>query len=138
MQRSARSRGAAARAAGDGRLERGPPRELPAEPPHLAHEQLEVGVGPNTPIVTRIPACAFASAVQANGGRAVYVRLNPDAPEGSRHNPADGVAFWRIRQTWRALEPLVQAVLPRDPADVAVVRTARQQAREAGGRLRRW
>jgi len=80
---------------------------------------LEVGVGPNTPIVTRIPACAFASAVQANGGRAVYVRLNPDAPEGSRHNPADGVAFWRIRQTWRALEPLVQAVLPRRAQHVA-------------------
>ena len=24
---------------------------------------IEIGVGPNTPVVTRIPACAFASAV---------------------------------------------------------------------------
>jgi len=72
---------------------------------------VEVGVGANTPIVTRIPACAFASAVQANGGRAAYLRVNPDPPEGRRQNPADGVAFHRWRQTWRALGPLVDAVL---------------------------
>jgi NAD-dependent SIR2 family protein deacetylase len=39
---------------------------------------IEVGVGPNTPIVTRIPACAFASAVAANGGSVMYLRVNPD------------------------------------------------------------
>jgi NAD-dependent SIR2 family protein deacetylase len=73
---------------------------------------VEVGVGPNTPIVTRIPACAFASAVRANGGRPVYLRVNPDAPERADENPDDSVTFCRVRQTWRALEPLVDAVVP--------------------------
>ena len=72
---------------------------------------VEVGVGPNTPIVTRIPACAFASAVRANGGHPVYVRINPDPPEGPRENPDDDVTFHRIQQTWEALEPLVEAVV---------------------------
>jgi len=90
---------------------------------------IEVGVGPNTPIVTRIPACAFASAVQANGGRAVYLRINPDAPEGARENPARGVAFSRWRQTWRALDPLAAQVAALRAA--AAARTAPAPAAEA-------
>merc|ERR1719231_1932054 len=49
---------------------------------HLSVAVVEVGVGPNTPIVTRIPTCAFASAVAAGGGRATYLRLNPNPPQG--------------------------------------------------------
>jgi len=75
---------------------------------------LEVGVGPNTPVVTRIPACAFASALQANSGRPTYLRFNPDPPEGPRENPDESVPFYRWRQSWAALEPLVdQAVRAR-------------------------
>jgi O-acetyl-ADP-ribose deacetylase (regulator of RNase III)/NAD-dependent SIR2 family protein deacetylase len=72
---------------------------------------LEVGVGPNTPIVTRIPACAFASALAANRGRAAYVRVSPDPPEGPRENPSESVAFHRLRETWEVLEPLVAAAV---------------------------
>jgi len=42
---------------------------------------LEVGVGANTPVVTRLPASAFASALAASGGAATYLRVNPDTPE---------------------------------------------------------
>jgi O-acetyl-ADP-ribose deacetylase (regulator of RNase III)/NAD-dependent SIR2 family protein deacetylase len=72
---------------------------------------LEIGVGPNTPVVTRIPACAFASAVALSGGSAAYVRINPDPPEGASENPSERVRFHRFRQTWAALEPLVQAAV---------------------------
>ena len=91
---------------------------------------VEVGVGPNTPIVTRIPACAFASALEAAGGASTYIRINPDAPEGPRENPARGVAFYRWRQPWAALEPLVAATVARrrDPAQRG---RARQRAEAA-------
>lgn len=72
---------------------------------------IEVGVGPNTPVVTRIPACAFANAAQANGGRVVYLRINPDRPEGRDENPSTEVQFFRWRQSWTALLPLVERVL---------------------------
>ena len=79
---------------------------------------IEVGVGPNTPVVTRVPASAFASAVQANGGRATLLRVNPGAAGGER--PAEGVAFHSWRQGWQALEPLVSAVLSlRGPSSAA-------------------
>jgi len=71
---------------------------------------IEVGVGGNTPIVTRIPACAFASAVHSNGGRVSYLRINPDPPERGGQNPVDGVRFHRWRMGWRALETLAPAV----------------------------
>jgi O-acetyl-ADP-ribose deacetylase (regulator of RNase III)/NAD-dependent SIR2 family protein deacetylase len=89
---------------------------------------IEVGVGPNTPVVTRIPACAFASAVASNGGRAAYVRINPDPPEGRRENPSEKVSFHRFRETWVALEPLVEAV-----ARVKSVRTALSSAGSSSG-----
>jgi len=72
---------------------------------------IEVGVGPNTPVVTRIPACAFASALAAGGGSPVYLRINPDPPEGPRQGPATGVPFFRWRQPWTALEPLVEGAV---------------------------
>lgn len=72
---------------------------------------VEVGVGPATPIVTRIPASAFASAVAANGGRAAYVRINPDAPEGPSEGPSEAVGFTRLRDKWTALGPLVAAAV---------------------------
>eukprot|EP00613_Pedinella_sp_CCMP2098_P052205 CAMPEP_0171887950 /NCGR_PEP_ID=MMETSP0992-20121227/42731_1 /TAXON_ID=483369 /ORGANISM="non described non described, Strain CCMP2098" /LENGTH=613 /DNA_ID=CAMNT_0012514757 /DNA_START=72 /DNA_END=1913 /DNA_ORIENTATION=+ len=72
---------------------------------------VEVGVGPGTPIVTRIPASAFASAVAASGGKAAYVRINPDAPEGPREDPSEAVAFTRLRDKWTALGPLVAAAV---------------------------
>jgi len=58
-----------------------------------------------------IPACAFASAVKANGGEPVYLRINPDHPEGPRENPATCVPFYRWQESWTALKPLVDAVL---------------------------
>ncbi len=74
---------------------------------------LEVGVGPNTPVVTRIPAAAFASALAAARGHAVYVRVNPDPPEHASQNPQGDprhLAFTRLRAKWDVLEPLVDAV----------------------------
>jgi NAD-dependent SIR2 family protein deacetylase len=71
---------------------------------------LEIGVGPNTPIVTRIPAAAFASALHCNGGQAVYLRVNPDEPEDARENPVAGVNFQRWQQSWTVLQPLLAAV----------------------------
>jgi len=78
-----------------------------------------VGVGPNTPVVTRIPACAFASAVRANGGSPTYVRINPDPPEGPREYPDESVHFHRVRQPWTALLPLTEAVVARRTAGEA-------------------
>lgn len=102
---------------------------------------LEVGVGPNTPIVTRVPAAAFASAVSANGGKAVYVRVNPGQPEPAGHNPVgDNVAFHRWSTGWRAVKPVLDeatalrrasaAGTPRSPADPAAtaVETKRRRA----------
>lgn len=71
---------------------------------------LEVGVGRNTPIVTRIPACAFASAVVANGGKSTYVRINPDSPEPRSENPIDSVHFYRLRESWSVLENILLQV----------------------------
>ena len=66
-------------------------------------------MGPNTPIVTRIPASAFASAVAANGGNVTYLRVNPDPPEPPNQNPVggEGLNFIRWREPWAALEPLL-------------------------------
>jgi hypothetical protein len=101
----------------------------PTDPPPPPSQ---VGVGPNTPVVTRIPAVAFASALAAAGGAAVYLRVNPDPPEPARENPTMPPArpacsseeegesggsqgslscFFRWQRPWSALEPLVSAVL---------------------------
>jgi hypothetical protein len=72
---------------------------------------LEVGVGPNTPVVTRIPACAFASALKANGGEPAYLRVNPDPPEGPSENPSRDVRFYKIQESWSALKPLLEQVI---------------------------
>ena len=59
-----------------------------------------------TPVVTRVPACAFASALKANGGTPTYLRVNPDPPEGTRNEyPIEGASFHRWRDTWAALAP---------------------------------
>ena len=91
---------------------------------------VEVGVGPNTPVVTRVPACAFASALGAAGGAPTYIRINPDPPEAPRENPARGVAFYRWRQPWAALAPLVAATVARRQ-DPAQRERARRQAAAA-------
>jgi hypothetical protein len=94
---------------------------------------VEVGVGGNTPIVTRIPAAAFASAVAASGGRAAYLRVNPDERDLRRyaHLPSgDNVQLFSVSDGWRALEPIVgEAVsvrnsrgVDRDPAAQPFVR----------------
>jgi NAD-dependent SIR2 family protein deacetylase len=72
---------------------------------------LEVGVGPNTPVVTRIPACAFASALKANGGQPAYLRVNPDPPEGPSENPSREVPFFKLQEPWRAMKPLLEEVI---------------------------
>merc|ERR1711908_251255 len=74
---------------------------------------IEVGVGPNTPVVTSIPAVAFASAVAAAGGRATYLRVNPDARSDlvQGNTPADTVSFHSWRSSWESLQPLVTQVL---------------------------
>ena len=75
---------------------------------------LEVGVGPNTPVVTRIPAAAFASALVAAGGRCSYVRVNPDSPEPPSQNPhgdPDRLQFTRLREPWDCLESIVAATV---------------------------
>ena len=74
-------------------------------------------MGPNTPVVTRIPACAFASALWCNGGEPVYVRVNP---EDAEQDPIQDVQHHWLKQGWDALEPLVQEAEQlrwlRDPA----------------------
>lgn len=82
---------------------------------------LEIGVGANTPIVTRIPAAAFASAVSAAGGRVCYLRVNPDGPEPRNQNPVgDGVKFRRLQAKWDVLEPfLTQAATVRADRNAA-------------------
>lgn len=70
---------------------------------------IEVGVGPNTPVVTSIPACAFASAVAAAGGQASYLRVNPDL-EVHGNQPAEMVQFSHWRSSWSTLQQLVQHV----------------------------
>lgn len=73
---------------------------------------MEIGVGGNTPIVTRVPTCAFASALKANGGTPTYLRVNPDPPERERdHYPIEGVSFHHCRQTWTALASIVDGVV---------------------------
>lgn len=72
---------------------------------------LEVGVGPNTPVVTRIPACAFASAVAANGGRPTYLRINPDLRSGRGEDPSGRVSFHQWQASWQALKPLVEGAV---------------------------
>jgi len=73
---------------------------------------IEVGVGGNTPIVTRIPAVAWAEAVAAGGGRAVYLRVNKDRPEPLPENPrGERVSFYRFQDDWTVLEPVVKAAV---------------------------
>ena len=59
---------------------------------------LEIGVGPNTPVVTSIPATAFASALAAKGGTATYLRVNPDPPKVDKRQglPSEGVCPTKI------------------------------------------
>ena len=95
---------------------------------------IEVGVGPNTPIVTRVPAAAFASAVSANGGKAVYVRVNPgqpEQPEPAGHNPVgDNVALHRWATGWRGVKPVIDeaTALRRGDGSAGTPRTAANPA----------
>ena len=95
---------------------------------------LEIGVGANTPIVTRIPAAAFASAVSAAGGRVCYLRVNPDGPEPRNQNPVgDGVTFRRLQAKWDVLEPfLTQAATARADRSAAVAAAARNGGAGSG------
>lgn len=79
---------------------------------NLSVAVLEVGCGPNTPIVTSIPAAAFASALAASGGKAVYLRINPD-PVTARYtqDPDVGVRYYRWRDSWTSLQPLAADVV---------------------------
>jgi len=75
---------------------------------------LEIGVGPNTPVVTRTPAAAFATALGTAGGAVTFVRVNPDRAEedyGPRGDipQASGVAYYRWRAGWDALKPMLDA-----------------------------
>lgn len=74
---------------------------------------IEVGVGPSTPIVTSIPAATFASALAVGGGRATYLRVNPDKRmDHVRGNmPSSGVRFYRWHESWARLEQLAADVL---------------------------
>jgi len=72
---------------------------------------LEIGVGPNTPIVTSIPASAFASAVAASGAKVVYLRVNPDAPNKDQSKPAESVSYHRWQESWSSLQGLVDDVV---------------------------
>jgi len=67
---------------------------------------IEVGVGPNTPIVTKIPAMYFASAVVAAGGEVSYIRVNPDPPQ---HNDRalEGANFCHLQMPWAVLEKIL-------------------------------
>eukprot|EP00040_Diaphanoeca_grandis_P005673 m.33965 g.33965 ORF g.33965 m.33965 type:complete len:379 (+) comp16908_c0_seq1:245-1381(+) len=72
---------------------------------------IEVGVGGNTPIVTRIPASAFASAVGAAGGNVTYFRLNPEPPhdhDADQDPVGANVKFYRWEAKWDAMEGLVE------------------------------
>ena len=94
---------------------------------------LEIGVGRNTPIVTRVPACAFASALKANGGTPTYLRVNPDPPEGTRNEyPIEGVSFHRWRDTWAALAPLADAAVALRAAPPAAGERAPRAAQTGG------
>ena len=83
---------------------------------------VEVGVGGNTPVVTHIPAMAWASAVAAAGGHATYIRINPDlgAANNGRGSNRDGRALQTTTEGltrfdwaagWRALGPVAGAVV---------------------------
>merc|ERR1712159_68196 len=94
---------------------------------------IEVGVGANTPIVTSIPAVAFASAVATAGGQASYLRVNPDprmnAIQGN--TPAREVAFYLWQDSWQSLKPLVQDALElRNSRKTAVKSHAARQAKQ--------
>jgi NAD-dependent SIR2 family protein deacetylase len=76
---------------------------------------LEIGVGPNTPVVTRIPAAAFASALVAGGGECTYVRINPDErPEPASQNPQgdpERLRFTRVCAGWDVLKPILDETI---------------------------
>ena len=94
---------------------------------------LEIGVGRNTPVVTRVPACAFASALKANGGTPTYLRVTPDPPEGTRNEyPIEGVSFHRWRDTWAALAPLADAAVALRAAPPAAGERAPRAAQVGG------
>ena len=80
-----------------------------------------------------MPACAFASALKANGGTPTYLRVNPDPPEGTRNEyPIEGVSFHRWRDTWAALAPLADAAVALRAAPPAAGERA-PRAAQAGG-----
>lgn len=68
---------------------------------------LEVGVGPNTPIVTKTPACMFAAAVAAAGGKISYLRINPDQPD-PKEKPVGVENFHHLQSSWTVLESIVK------------------------------
>ena len=71
---------------------------------------IEVGCGPNTPIVTSIPACGFSSAVAAAGGSVTYLRVNPDPLDHVQGNlPSKAVQFFSLAGTWSALKGIIEA-----------------------------
>ena len=103
---------------------------------------LEIGVGPNTPVVTSIPTAAFASAVAANGGKASYLRVNPDSPMGDKRQglPGEGVNYYRMRSSWSALKPILdQATQRRNNAAKESTRRTKSPRREVDqGAARQW
>lgn len=108
---------------------------------------VEVGIGPNTPIVTGIPAVRFGAAAAAAGNEVTYIRINPDKqshrylpnPEeafgavklAQQHEPADtqsqigSLRFVDVRETWR---PLVEASSSDLFTDAAVPDVSADQA----------
>lgn len=81
---------------------------------------IEVGVGGNTPIVTRIPASSFATAVGASGGLATYLRVNPDAADIRRYATlpsSEYVQLFNICAGWDALKPILDEGVERRQMD---------------------
>lgn len=94
---------------------------------------LEIGVGPNTPIVTSIPTAAFASALAANGGKATYFRVNPDSAARDKRQgmPGAGVDYHRLQASWSAMKPyLDEATEQRNDAGTDSARPAKSPRRE--------
>lgn len=72
---------------------------------------IEVGVGPNTPIVTKIPATYFANAAALNGGSVSYIRINPmPARLDERYQPINS-NYAYVNDKWSALESIRDLLL---------------------------
>eukprot|EP00039_Didymoeca_costata_P031598 m.35594 g.35594 ORF g.35594 m.35594 type:complete len:355 (+) comp8905_c0_seq2:238-1302(+) len=73
---------------------------------------VEVGIGRNTPIVSKIPAGYFASAVAINGGDVKYIRINPDPNNGREHQAPyslqSGQDFVYFQSGWQVLRKIYE------------------------------